>query len=93
MILKTFPRHLNLMIDFMVMKVASIYSMILARPFMRMAKVVLSTYHLVMKFPTKARIREAKGNRIMAHECYFIVRRGKEKVNETSTISLDNITE
>lgn len=43
MTLGTMPKHLNLMIDFMVIKVPSVYKMVLGRLYMRMEKVVLST--------------------------------------------------
>lgn len=71
------PYHLNLMIDFIVVKVPSEYNMSLGRQFMRIAKEVLSTYHLVMKFPTKKGIGEVRSNQIIARKCYLAVVRGK----------------
>lgn len=50
------PKHLNLIIDFMVFKVSSAYNMMFSRPCMRMEKAILSTYHLVIKFLTKSSI-------------------------------------
>lgn len=58
---------------------------------MRMAKVVLSTYHLVIKFPTKEGIEEVRGNQLMARECYFVVIKGKQKAKEMFKVSLDNL--
>lgn len=63
--LGTPPRYLNLVLDFMVLKVPSAYNMILGSLCMRMAKVVLSGYHLVKKFLMKASIGEVRGNQIM----------------------------
>lgn len=60
---------------------------------MRMVKVVLSTYHLIMKFQIKARIGEVRDNKIIACECYLIVVRGKQKAKENFIISLDNAVE
>lgn len=65
------PRHFNLMIDLMVVKVPSTCNMILSHPYIKMARVVLSMYYLVMKFPTEAKIREVRGNQVMIRESYF----------------------
>lgn len=46
-----------------------------------------------MKFPTNARIREVRGNHIMAREFYLTAVKGKQKAKEIFTISLDNIVE
>lgn len=54
------PIHLNLMVDFLVIKLPSAYNMILGCPCMRMrmARAFLSTYHLIMEFLTEASISE-----------------------------------
>lgn len=62
------PRHLNLKINFLVINVPSVYNMILSRPCMKMAKALLFTYHLVMKFPIKAGIGEVRGNHLRARD-------------------------
>lgn len=78
---------LNLMIDFIVVKVTLRYNMILTRLCMRMAKVVLSTYHLVMKFLIEAGIRKVRGNHVMTKECYFAVIKEKQKAKEMLIVS------
>lgn len=77
--LGTSPSHLNLIIDFLVIKVPAGYNVILRRPCMRMAKAVMSTYHLVMKFHTEEGIKEVRGNQLIARECYFATMKGKQK--------------
>lgn len=62
MILGRAPRHLNLVVNFILVKVPFVYNMILSKPFIRMARVVLSTYHLVLKFPTTEGVSEVKVN-------------------------------
>lgn len=52
------PRNLNLMIDFLVMKVPLVYNAILGHPCMKMAQVAVSTFHRVIKFPIDAIIEE-----------------------------------
>lgn len=75
--LGTALRHLNLMLDFLVVKLPSTNNVILGRPCIRMAKTILSTYHLVVKFLTKEGIREVNGNQLLARECYFATVKGK----------------
>lgn len=52
-----------------------------------MALVVVSTYHLVLKFPTKARIEKVSGNQTIGRECYFATIKGKPKTKETFIVS------
>lgn len=91
MTLGTYSHHLDFMTDFMVVKIPSTYNMILDRPFLRMAKAMLSTHYLVMNFPTKDKIGEVRGNQIIAHEYYLAIVKGKEKAKEIFIVSLDNI--
>lgn len=85
----TLSCHLNLMVDFMVVKVLFGDNIILSRPFMRMARVALSTYHLVLKFPIEEGVGKVRGNQIIARECYFAVVRGKQNLEKIFTVSLD----
>lgn len=67
MTLETAPKHLNLMIDFVVVKVPSMYNIILGQ----IAKVVLSTDHFIIKSLTEASVRKVWWNQSMAKKCYF----------------------
>lgn len=60
------------MLDFLVIKVAFVYNMILGRHCIKMAKVVISTYHLVMKFLIKVGIEKVKVNQLMARETIIL---------------------
>lgn len=66
-------------VDFLVVKVPLAYNMILGYPSMKMAKVVLSIYHLMMKFLTELGIEEVRRNQLMAREYYFVVTKRKQK--------------
>lgn len=81
------------MIDFLVIKVPSAYNVIIGRPCIRMAKVDLSTYHLVVKFLIEGEIGEVRENWLMARDSYFVTVSVKQKAKETFTISLDNLAE
>lgn len=72
------PRHIILIIDFLIIKVPSTYNKILGQPCIKMAKAILSTYHLMMKFPIKVCIGEVIGNLLIAKECYITVISGKQ---------------
>lgn len=53
-------RHLNLIIDFLVIKMSLAYNMILGCPCIKMVRVVLYTYYLMMKFLIEAGMREVR---------------------------------
>ena len=50
---------------------SSAYNAILGCPTPNSWKAVISTYHLMIKFPTKYRVREVQGDQIAARECYI----------------------
>ncbi|XP_040996075.1 uncharacterized protein LOC121242248 [Juglans microcarpa x Juglans regia] len=59
------------MADFIVLKSPSSYNAILGRPVLNKLKVVTSTYHLKIKFPTATGVGEVKGDQVIAKECYM----------------------
>lgn len=60
---------------------------------MRTTRAVLSTYHLLLKFPTKEKVGEVRGDQIMARESYLTAVRGKQKAKETFNVSLNQAVE
>ncbi|XP_074374333.1 uncharacterized protein LOC141714730 [Apium graveolens] len=64
------PMEATQMLNFPVVKATSTYNAILGRIGIRAFKVVPSTYHMVLKFPTRNGIGEAKGDLKMARNCY-----------------------
>lgn len=65
------PRQVSMMVDFLVVKAPFAYNTIINQLYLRMAQAVISSYHLIVKFPTKYRVREVGGVQVAARECYF----------------------
>ncbi|XP_058068612.1 uncharacterized protein LOC131217667 [Magnolia sinica] len=72
--------QVTLMMNFLVINVPSVYNVILGRPSLNAMRVVVSTYHLMMKFPAEGGISYLLGNQHEAQRCYVIaVRKGSVK--------------
>ena len=50
---------------------SSAYNAILGQPTLNSWKVVTSTYHLMIKFPTNYGVGKLRGNQVAAWECYI----------------------
>ncbi|XP_059460362.1 uncharacterized protein LOC132189629 [Corylus avellana] len=66
----TAPRQSTIMVDFLVIDRPSAYNMIIGRPALNQLRVVTSTYHLKMKFPTMEGVGEVRGDQVIARRCY-----------------------
>ncbi|XP_074325323.1 uncharacterized protein LOC141662425 [Apium graveolens] len=64
------PREATQMLNFQVVKAASTYNAIMGRTGIHTFKAVPSTYHMVLKFPTRNGVGEARGDQKMARSCY-----------------------
>ncbi|XP_074323397.1 uncharacterized protein LOC141685929 [Apium graveolens] len=64
------PGEATEMLNFRVVKAASTYNAVMGRTGIHTLKVVPSTYHMVLKFPTKNGVGEAKGDKKMSRSCY-----------------------
>ncbi|RRT36407.1 hypothetical protein B296_00050216, partial [Ensete ventricosum] len=53
------PRSKTLMVSFMVVKLPSAYNAIIGRPTLNRLKAVISTYHRLLKLPTRAGVGES----------------------------------
>jgi hypothetical protein len=70
------PRDSMVIVDFLVIDRPSAYNAIIGRPALNKLRAITSTYHLMMKFLTKGRIGELKGNQVVARRCYNISLKG-----------------
>ena len=66
----TYPAQVTKEIDFLIVDCPSMYNIILGRLALNRLKVVMSTYHLKVKFPTIHEVGEIRGDQVLAKECY-----------------------
>ena len=66
-----YPQQITRDITFLVVDCLFAYNGILGQPTLNMWKAVTSTYHLMIKFPTKYGIGELRGDQVATHECYI----------------------
>ncbi|XP_074327748.1 uncharacterized protein LOC141665659 [Apium graveolens] len=69
------PREATWMLNFQVVKEASTYNATMDRTGIHAFKAVPSAYHMVLKFPTRNGVGEAKGDQKMARSCYVVALR------------------
>jgi hypothetical protein len=81
----TYPKTISKTVDFLVVNCLSAYNAIIGRPTLNRLRAVTSTYHLLIKFPTKHEIGEVRRDQIAARECYLASLR-LEGQNQTITI-------
>ncbi|XP_075663054.1 uncharacterized protein LOC142632557 [Castanea sativa] len=65
-----YPQQITKNVAFLVVDCSSAYNTIIGRPTLNSWKVVTSTYHLMIKFPTDYGVGELRGDQVAALECY-----------------------
>jgi len=73
-----FPKQLTHQLDFLVVNCPSSYKVIIGRLTLNRWKAAMSTYCLKVKFLTKKGVGEAKGDQVLARECYQAMLAAKE---------------
>ena len=66
-----YPKQVTTSVEFLVVDCPSSYNVSIGRPTLNKLRVVISTYHLLVRFPTEHGIDELKGDQAAARECYF----------------------
>ncbi|XP_075633944.1 uncharacterized protein LOC142606489 [Castanea sativa] len=66
-----YPHQITKDATFLVVDCSSTYNTILGCPTLNLWKVVTSTYHLMIKFPTKYEVGEVRGDQVAARKCYI----------------------
>ena len=72
---------------FLVVDAPSAYNMLLGRPSLNVVKVVPSTYHMMIKFPTTSGVGMVRGDQRVARECYS----ASMKQKTVDNVYLDNL--
>ncbi|KAL0413439.1 UNVERIFIED_CONTAM: hypothetical protein Sradi_1545600 [Sesamum radiatum] len=68
------------MLKFLVVDVPSIYNVILVRPTLNAFQVVISMYHMKIKFYTPERVGEVQVDPLQSQKCYIeVVRKGQKR--------------
>ena len=66
-----YPPQITKDVTFPIVDCLSAYNAIMGHPTLNSWKVVTSTYHLMIKFPTEYRVGEVRGDQVVARECYI----------------------
>ena len=64
------PCQATTIVRFLIVDAPSAYNVLLGRSSLNAIKAIPSTYHVVIKFPTKNRVGMVRGDQRMARECY-----------------------
>ncbi|GAV57524.1 hypothetical protein CFOL_v3_01061 [Cephalotus follicularis] len=86
----TTPRQTQVEMTFLVVDTPSPYNAIIGRPGLNLMEVIVSTRHLLMKFPTRFGMGEVRGDQQVARQCYktAIMDKGKDKVLPIANVEL-----
>ncbi|KAJ8479512.1 hypothetical protein OPV22_023239 [Ensete ventricosum] len=65
------PRSKTPLVSFMVVKLPSAYNAIIGLPTLNRLRAVVSTYHRILKFPTRTRVGEVRSDPRESRQCYL----------------------
>lgn len=72
------PQEATQMLIFLVIKASSTYNAILGQAGLHAFKAIASTYHLIIKFTTRNRVGEEKGDQKTTRSCSIVALRADE---------------
>ncbi|GAV67001.1 hypothetical protein CFOL_v3_10510, partial [Cephalotus follicularis] len=86
----TAPRQTQVQMTFLVVDTPSPYNAIIGRPGLNLMEAIVSMRHLLMKFPTRFGVGEARGDQQAARQCNktSVTDRGKDKVLMVENVEL-----
>ncbi|GAV81498.1 hypothetical protein CFOL_v3_24953 [Cephalotus follicularis] len=90
MVAGTAPRQTQVEMTFLVVDTPSPYNAIVGRPGLNLMEAIVSTRHLLMKFPTRFGVGEVRGDQQAARQCYktAISEKGKDKALPIANVEL-----
>ena len=101
-IVSTYPQQITRDVTFLVVDCSSTYNAIIRRPTLNAWGATTSIYRLLLKFPTKNGIGEARGDQVAVRECYVAMLEMDEivttmnieerRVNVESTKELETVS-
>ncbi|XP_058103514.1 uncharacterized protein LOC131247091 [Magnolia sinica] len=72
--------QVTLLVNFLIVNMSSVHNIILGWPSLNVMRAVVSTYHLMIKFPTEGGVEYIQGDQHQVRRCYLgAVRKGLEK--------------
>ncbi|KAJ8514059.1 hypothetical protein OPV22_004493 [Ensete ventricosum] len=85
------PRSKTLLVSFMVVKLPSMYNAIIGRPTLNRLRAVVSTYHRILKFPTRTGVGEVRSDPKESRQCYLTTMMlfKKSRTEPVGTMPLD----
>ena len=75
-----YPQQIIKDVTFLVVDCSFVYNTILGRPTLNSWKVVTSTYHLMIKFPTDYGVGKLHGSQMAVRECYVAMMEIEDQV-------------
>ena len=75
-----YPQQIIKDVTFLVVDCSSAYNTIFGRPTLNSWKAVISTYHLMIKFPIDYGVGELRGSQMVARECYVAMMEMEDQV-------------
>ena len=91
MVVGAYPQQITKEVNFLVMNRSSSYNAIIGKPTLNSWKVITSTYHLSVKFPTDYKVRQVQGDQLVARECYLAML-AMDKYVQTMSIDERRVT-
>ena len=75
-----YPRQITKDVNFLAVDCSSFYNAIIGRLTLNSWKVITSTYHLLVKFPTEHGVGQVQEDQLAARECYLAMLAMDEQV-------------
>ncbi|RRT31974.1 hypothetical protein B296_00049408 [Ensete ventricosum] len=82
------PKSKTLMVSFIVVKLPSAYNAIIGRPTLNRLRAVVSTYHRILKFPTRTEVGEVRSDPRESRQCYLTATMLSKKLRTQPTATV-----
>ncbi|XP_028124245.1 uncharacterized protein LOC114321259 [Camellia sinensis] len=77
-------------VEFLIVKLPSLYNLIMGRTWLHTMQAMPSTYHQLLRFPTKYGNERIRGSQKSAQACYLIVAAKRPKEVKVNSIKISN---